>query len=131
MLFFPFFNAALKYVIMPFFVPLCDAYAPVILPSFGPLMLSLGAYMLVVLLRLDLCSFFFAVLTKRPIPGSAVSLNVMLIPIHVFSRQTVLCLGARCVRPMIHPTPHTTRVNTWVREKRQTNVHRFMYDQGR
>ena len=38
MLFFPFFNAALKYVIMPFFVPLCDAYAPVIFLDYGPFM---------------------------------------------------------------------------------------------
>ena len=29
---------------MLFFIPLCDAYAPVILPYYGPFMLTLGAY---------------------------------------------------------------------------------------
>ena len=89
---------------MLFFIPLCDAYAPVILLYFGPFVLTLGAYILFVLLRLDLCSFFVVMLAKSPTLRSAVSLNIMLIPIHVFRRQTVLCVW--CARPMITPYTH-------------------------
>ena len=42
--FFSFFMPLKIAVIMLFFIPLCDAYAPVILPYYGPFMLTLGAY---------------------------------------------------------------------------------------
>ena len=73
---------------MLFFIRLCDAYEPVILPYIGPFMLTIGAYesyLLLVWLPLDLCSFFVVLLPKSPTLSSAVvSLNVMLItPTHV------------------------------------------------
>ena len=87
MLFFFVFYATKKLLIMLFFIPLCHAYAPVILPYIGPFMLTLGAYesyLLFVWLPLDLRSFFAVMLAKSPTLSSAVSLNVILIiPIHV------------------------------------------------
>ena len=87
MLFFFVFYATKKLLIMLFFIPLCHAYAPVILPYIGPFMLTLGSYesyLLFVWLPLDLRSFFAVMLAKSPTLSSAVSLNVILIiPIHV------------------------------------------------
>ena len=73
---------------MLFFIRLCDAYEPVILPYIGPFMLTIGAYesyLLLVWLPLDLCSFFVVMLAKSlTLSSAAVRLNVMLtIPIHV------------------------------------------------
>ena len=63
---------------MLFFIPLCDDYPPVVLLYFGPFMLTLGAYMLVFCYARKQSNFHLL----------AVSLNVMLIPTYVFSRQT-------------------------------------------
>ena len=103
---------------MLFFIPLYDYYAPVVLPYFGPFMIILDACMLFVLCRLDLCSFF-VMLAKSQTLSSAVSINVMLIPFHVFSRQTVSC-GLAC--GVLAYTLHHTPRNTWEREKRQKNT---------
>ena len=82
---------------MLFFIPLCDDYPPVILPSFGPFMLTLGTYMLVLRCYAREQSNFQLL---------AVSLNVILIPTYVFSRQTSCVLG--CGVYGLHLTPHTT-----------------------
>ena len=64
---------------MLFFIPLCDAYTPVIFPYFRPFMLTLGV-------RTSMCSLFssgtmyarfFVMLAKSPILSSAVSLNLI------------------------------------------------------
>ena len=81
---------------MLFLIPLRDDYPPVIPPYFGPFMLNLGAYMLVFRCAREQSNFQLL----------AVSLNVMLIPTYVFSRQTLCVLG--CGVYGLHVTPHTT-----------------------
>ena len=69
-------------------------------------MLTLGPYLLFVLLRLDLFSFFVLTLSRSPTLSSPSSLNAMLVPINVFRRQTVSCVLG-CGVYGLQPT-HTT-----------------------
>ena len=82
---------------MLFLVRLCDDDPPVILPYFGPFLLTRGAYMVGLRCYAREQSSFQLL---------AVSFNVMPIPTYVVSRQTLCVLG--CGVYGLHLTPHTT-----------------------